>query len=133
MYFIWIYFLSSVPSVNIFPLFTIVKITTANTKQRKNGLMVSKRKPLNRVLSPIAHYVLHFYFENKCRMLYAHSRLFFVLAVCFYPWSLYVFNILAKWSSSWNKAFFSNIKKSIRSISIFCHTTVINAIHFIRH
>ena len=72
------YFLSSVPSVNIFPLLTIVKMTTTtNIKQRKNGLTVSKRILLNRVLFPIAQYLLYFYFENKCRMLYCSQLVVF--------------------------------------------------------
>ena len=132
MYFLWRYFLSSVPSVNMFPLFTIVKITTVTcAKWRKINLMVSRHKLLSRVLFPLFNIFFNFILKLAVKCSVTHCRLFFIPGTCFYPWSLYVLNIFPKWLKSWNKALFPTKDKSVRTISIFSHTTIVDTIHFL--
>ena len=128
MYFLSIYFLSSLPPVRMILLFTI------NTIKRKTIIHFIKQR--NDLLFSLYEVVFQesivqctLYIESIVYSLIVHSTFLFSMATCFDPTALNVFSIFPKPFVSWNKAFFTRTDNSVSAIGIFSHTTMINVGH----
>lgn len=129
LYFIWRYFLSSLPSVKMFPFFTINSIVKKDKKTKRinkincSNFLVQK----NNLLFPLCAVL---YWEPINRSIaFAQSRFLFCMTTCFNPTASNIYRSFPKTLFSWNKAFFTCSKNPVGTTAIFCHTTIINLSH----
>ena len=128
MYFPLRYFLSSVPSVKIFPLFTIKNSNMTITRQRRNDLKISWCKLPNLVQLSMDKFAL-------CSQVFVVSffsyklLLPFCLTACFDPNILNILRKFPKGFWSWAKTSLASKYNFVGTISIFCKAAVIDSIH----
>ena len=70
-----------------------------------------------------------FILKVSIKIFVAHSMLFFTLTACFSPHAFNILRIFPKTFGSWNKKLLTCKNDFVGAVSIFRHTTVVNAVH----